>query len=506
MPAYLKIENPGVAPAESFTLIGVSTKNTSRDIGKYGSGTKNGLAVLLRLDNPPIVFAGNLRMDFGAERKIMDDGIRRQTYDQIYVKYSGRDDYGKTRNSTEDLGFSLTYGQHDWKNNVGMAGREFVSNAIDRANDQGAYEYEQELIARGESGIYEKVEEYRKTATDWRNAKIEIVEENQVRAKKGHTRVFIKLTDSVLNFYNNIGKWFLHFSEPENLNKAILPKANRNLSIDRKTAVIYRRGVLVREFEATTDASLFDYNLHDLPIDEARRINDWDAMYHAGVAVANADIEGLKTLLSSFQCGKFWEHQFSSNSFQSLSKEQKSNWNAAFNLTYGSKGVMTTKESDTQILEAKGYRKVEVPETYLNAARGIGIATPDKVLSEDELNGREIVETTNDAQLVFDAVWNILEELGETKEKDKPFIKCYKNISINGGQSANGFWKPGEKGIHVNFDICNPNIDCARHASFDLIRVITHELGHYITNGTDLSLDHTDFAFRVAARLIMMLI
>ena len=79
-----------------------------------------------------------------------------------------------------------------------------------------------------------------------RSVKIEIVDETQVRAKRDHTRVFIPLTPDVLDFFNNLGRWFLHFSEPESLDKAILPKKNRNLG-DRKAAVIYRRGVRVRD-------------------------------------------------------------------------------------------------------------------------------------------------------------------------------------------------------------------------------------------------------------------
>ena len=100
--------------------------------------------------------------------------------------------------------------------------------------------------------------------------KIEVVDEAQVRAKRNFTRVFVPLNAEVLDFYNDLGKWFLHFSEPESLSKAILPKKNRNLG-DRKAAVIYRRGVRVREFETSDTETLFDYNLNDLPIDESRK-------------------------------------------------------------------------------------------------------------------------------------------------------------------------------------------------------------------------------------------
>jgi hypothetical protein len=109
---------------------------------------------------------------------------------------------------------------------------------------------------------------------DWSGVKIEIVDEAQVRARRNYTRVFVPMNAEVLDFFNNLGRWFLHFSEPDMLGKAILPKNNRNLG-DRKAAVIYRRGVRVREFESSDQESLFDYNLNDLTIDESRKASDW---------------------------------------------------------------------------------------------------------------------------------------------------------------------------------------------------------------------------------------
>ena len=100
--------------------------------------------------------------------------------------------------------------------------------------------------------------------------KIEVVDESPGPGEAGPHPCFRAADCRGLAFYNNLGKWFLHFSEPESLDKAILPKKNRNLG-DRKAAVIYRRGVRVREFESTDTESLFDYNLNDLTIDESRK-------------------------------------------------------------------------------------------------------------------------------------------------------------------------------------------------------------------------------------------
>jgi hypothetical protein len=75
------------------------------------------------------------------------------------VKYGGTDpSTGSSKSSTEDLGFVLDYGKQDWQE-VALALREFVSNAIDRS-------------IRGKS--------------DWSGVKIEIVDEGQVRAKRDH--------------------------------------------------------------------------------------------------------------------------------------------------------------------------------------------------------------------------------------------------------------------------------------------------------------------------------
>jgi hypothetical protein len=174
------------------------------------------------------------------------------------VKYGGTDPItGASRSSTEDLGFVLDYGKQDW-GEVELALREFVSNAIDRSIREWG---------------------------DWSGVKIEVVDEGQVRAKRNFTRVFIPMNAEVLEFFNSLGKWFLHFSEPEALNKAILPKRNRNLG-ERKAAVIYRRGVRVREFESSDQESLFDYNLNDLTIDESRKASDWDVKHACGKAKA----------------------------------------------------------------------------------------------------------------------------------------------------------------------------------------------------------------------------
>jgi hypothetical protein len=47
--AFLKIENPGQAPVEGFTVLGVSLADTSKNvgvIGQFGSGNKHAVAAV----------------------------------------------------------------------------------------------------------------------------------------------------------------------------------------------------------------------------------------------------------------------------------------------------------------------------------------------------------------------------------------------------------------------------------------------------------------------------
>ena len=50
----------------------------------------------------------------------------------------------------------------------------------------------------------------------WQGVKVELVPEEKVRAKRGWTSVFVPAdNEEVIRFFANLGKWFLHFSEPE---------------------------------------------------------------------------------------------------------------------------------------------------------------------------------------------------------------------------------------------------------------------------------------------------
>ena len=262
---YLMIRNRGVANPCAFTLLGVSTTryaNVAGTVGQFGSGSKNAVALFLRHNIPVTICPGNLKMEFFSKPKL----VQGQKFNQVCVKYGGKDLDGNTRSSQDDLGFTLEWGVQDWTK-LSMAFREFVANAIDGSTISG--------------GNYKDIE-------------IEVVE--KPRAKADHTAVFLPLTPEVQECWNNVGTLFLHLSHPELLDKKLLPKIRDNMTL------IYKKGVLVCKLN---EESVFDYNLGDeLALDESRNASVWDVRYACAKAVSGASAGDVAKILMAQISGK----------------------------------------------------------------------------------------------------------------------------------------------------------------------------------------------------------
>lgn len=481
MAAFLKIENPGTAPAEAFTLLGASTKRGGgKYIGTFGSGNKHGVAVLLRNDLAPTVFASNLRMDFSTKPVSVDDGIDSHSFSRVQVKYGGKDDGGVNRSSTEDLGFVIEYGAADW-GTIDLALREFVSNALDHA-----------MKFNDHSGASVK--------HPWDGVNVEVVDEKQVRAKKGWTRVFVPLTDEVLHFYNALGKWFLHFSEPHLIGQAILPKNGRNLG-ESQRAVIYRRGVRVREFTSGGDMpSLFDYNLENLRLDESRQVDDWNVKQAAGQAIRDASQADLVKLFRSMLDGSYWEHTFDTYGLRPESwnetaeqvEKRRENWKGAIDAAIGEDAVVVGKEeSGTDRVARKGYKTVAVPDAYRQVAEQYGLKTTDKVLSADERSGRQIIDATPTAQAAVDWVWTMAEIFQMTGGKDKPPVKSFIS-QMDGEAVTQGFYRDGT--VYLNVTVAKQGPETPQeHFSDELLATAIEEVAHFVTGSTDNSRDFQEW-------------
>ena len=471
---YLKIENPGVCPVEGFTLLGATSKrlidnSNPYTIGQFGSGNKHALGVLLRFKLFPIVYCSNHKLEFTTKPGKMQALEGSTAYNRVVVKHGGKDEDGSSCTSTEELSQTDEYGAIDWTN-VGMALREFVSNAIDAA-----------IAVSG----------------DWRGVKVELVQDDKVRAKRGFTRVFVPAdNEDVVRFFANLGKWFLHFSEPDNILNSVLTKRSRNLEANCQGSVVYRRGVRVREI--TRWEGLFDYNLNDLHVDESRNVDDYACRTAAAAALAQAGPEHLATWMKSFREDRpMWEHQFSHYEMQPAWGERmesitarKANWKAAVGMI-GDNVVLTSSEGPRHALASKGYTPITVPETIVDAAQAYGCPTPLTVLSRNELDGRETFAANVDAIAALDWVWDQVVQTGMDDGKVKPPIQCFRSV-MNGGAVVNGFYRDGT--VYLNEDISNG-------ASVELRQTTLEEVAHYLTGSKDETRDLQDFAFKFAVRI-----
>jgi hypothetical protein len=336
---------------------------------------------------------------------------------------------------------------------------------------------------------------YRKGAQDYKNVEVEIVGENQVRAKAGVTRVFVPLDEdgNVQKFYDNLGKWFLHFSEPHLLTATILPKSDRNFE-GRQSAVIYRRGVRVREFMASDTASLYDYNLENLKLDESRKVDDWYVQYEAAKAFAAADAVTISRLWQSFLDGsKYWEHTFQSYGLEDGIRDegQKAVWAKAFELVAGEGAVISTPEGG-ELAARKGFKVVHAPEVFVQAAEKRGLPTPAKVLSEDQRLGREVLDSTPDAEAAVDFAWALVEKHKVANGRKRPLVKTFRKI-MDGGSQTLGFYKDGT--VHINQDIAaGGSLSLGWHAlTQQLLVTALEEVAHHVTGATDNSRDFQDF-------------
>jgi hypothetical protein len=474
MPAFLMIENPGVCPPEGFTVLGVSLADTSDNdgvIGQFGSGNKHGVTLCLRKGVNPMVFCGTLRLEFFTQPMTVADDKASKDFARVCVRYGGTYN-GASKTSTEDLGFVLDYGKKDW-DDIALALREFISNSIDRCIRENG---------------------------NWKAVRIEIVDESKVRAKAGVTRVFLPLTQEVLEFYNNLGKWFLHFSEPESINKAILPKTDRNIG-DRKAAVIYRRGVRVREFEASDARSLFDYNLNDLSIDEARKASDWDVRHHCGRALANAENDVLTIFFTEMLKGTegAWEFTFDSGSLQFYYNNEKRSqqWKTAFLAVAGDKAVLARDQATAERLARKGYIPIMASEGILAAANAYNVPTASTVLTCDEMAGRDVTDASDSAQAAVDHVWAVLEKHGMTQDKPKPPVYCFSSI-LDAGCMLHGYYRDGRVYLNTSLAPVGGGLCLSSH----LLKVALEEVAHYVTEATDNSRDFQDYLLALAVKLL----
>ena len=481
MKKFLLIQNPGVAPTEGYTLLGVSLTRdcgVSGTIGQFASGSKHAITTLLRHGLSPIIYGGKLRLEFTTQKQTVSDEHRSKDFAQVRCHMRGEKVDGGYTNTVKDLGWTVEFGQTDWTD-INMALREFVSNAIDRTFREG--------------------EDFRKAIKNG-HLMVDIVNENQVRAKDGFTRVFIEATPDVFRFYGELGIRFLHFSDhPEWVDCRILPKV-RGLD-ESKRAMIYKQGVFVRQVENEGDVfgSLFDYNFGaNFRLDECRNASDYEVKEAAArcLSVAEPDIltEVFRSLL---EYQKSWESTFDSSYLsgryaygedEDAKKRRKDNWHTAWDKAAGNAIMCRQGALATEQVAKKGHTVAAVQaDSWVSAAERLeSIPTPQKFLNDHEQKGRELLPATSFAQQAVDTVWGWIEACGRTLGKEKPPVGCFR-ASTDAESRTLGYYHPQEQKIYIEEACATDGV------SKDLLRTALEECVHYATGSTDCSRDFQNY-------------
>ena len=474
---YLKIENVGVCPTEGFTIFGASSKSENTDpniIGTFGSGAKHGISLALRQGLMPVVYCGKVRLAFYTKPLKIKGVSGEAVHQQLCVKISGQTEDNKTINQDRELDHTLSYGNKDW-NELSLALREFVSNAIDACYEQGL-------------------------SPD--SMSVELVEENQVRAKGGTTRIFVPATMDVMRFHQEIGKWFLHFSEPQSMENKLLFKKNRNC-VDssgnkKSTAVIYRRGVRVREFTSSDIPSLFDYNIPNLPIDESRTIDDWKAKFECGQALAQTEDPTVPTLMfqklvKNESCWELEQDGFALTYCISDKQKKQQIWQNAFFAVCGKNAVITTSALADRCKE-KGYTPIVLSNAqsgFQKFLKEMNILSDVDVLTANDLNGRKIFAPSLAVTQALNWVWEKLESIDMTYNRPKPELRCFRQLTEASSMTF-GYWLDGT--IYINEDI-------SQNSNNSLMDTMVEEVAHHITKATDGSRDFANFLIRMSVEL-----
>lgn len=120
----LIFQNDGVIPIESFTTFGMSAKPGSRNpIGKFGTGLKNAVAIILRLGGTITVWRGSEEYVFYTKT----EDFRGTEFEKVRMKKRK----GIAPWKYEALPFTTKLGQH-WE--PWMAFRELEANTRDESN------------------------------------------------------------------------------------------------------------------------------------------------------------------------------------------------------------------------------------------------------------------------------------------------------------------------------------------------------------------------------------
>jgi hypothetical protein len=247
MKKYILFENLGEIEANALFLLGASPKrNDDTKIGQFGSGLKYGPATLMRHNVEMRVFSGTSEIVLGTVKEV----LRGKEFEVITIN-------GRTSSITVDAGGV------DWQ--LWYAIREIYANALD-----------------------ECVTSFRTDVTL-----------DEINGFQGFTRIYIEITNEVADILKNWDRYFSFKRTPlfeTNTTTEFFYKCIDDLNLtpikvfrpyeahatdptvtEHKTRYIYRKGFQVH----TNHSTLFDYDIENCKINEARQLVSTSSLDYA---------------------------------------------------------------------------------------------------------------------------------------------------------------------------------------------------------------------------------
>lgn len=345
--SYLLIQNPGELPIWGIRLLGRSVKSKPKAIGRFGTGLKESIALLGRLNAKLIVFSGTTRVEFGVHEPL---GVPEICFRLSEPKGN------LAANEWHGLGLDPDFGHHDWTE-PWQALRELYCNALDESSEPSLVHHD-------------------------------IVPDSEVSGRAGSTRIFVEATWDILEQYGKIPSKILAFSKKE---PELYFSGVRTYDSGDDPASIYHRGIWVQSHRKTY--SLAHYDLDNLRLNESRSA-DWYHIYTSlAAAFARAPVEFCRRLITN-ATQPLWSDHFESlicvRSYLPLEPSVPSKplpgqgpWLAAWKALYSPDTYAATSDIRSYNQTLKG-RFIVFPGDFYGWLKHLGIPTVEDLLAKQD--------------------------------------------------------------------------------------------------------------------------
>lgn len=442
--SHILIQNQGELPIWGIRLLGLSDKNDEQ-IGRFGTGLKEALALLARMELSPVIFSGETRFDFTVEEI---DG-------QAEICFTVDRDCGRfSVGASHPMGISPNLGRHDW-DDPWMIFREIICNAIDAG------------------GLYHDVTS------------------DEMRGVAGATRIYLPATAKMIQAYGSVHDRLLMLRETTEVYSNDHGKAIEKTGIEQ--CQVYHKGVWVQG--SNEIKSLYDYDLSVLKLNESRSADWSDVRWEVADIVMHMPQEIIEKMIVLFVQNNdrsYYEyHAIEGRDFMFGVSTSKV-WASAFNVVFGDNAVcIPPNQWDYDKVKAAGRTPIVVDsETLRKIFSKGGVPATLDVISSIQRDQKTVTDPNEKSQCRFNGIWQRFVGMEMTRGKDKPSLMIFEQreglSEIVFGQYLNG--------------VCYINKDCVGSEMEQVAMV--EEICHHITGASDMSRDFQTFLVKAIENLM----